>query len=83
MELDPSLIQAVVAFLGVLAAFMAAMYGAITRPLLKRMDNIRGDLAQFKTGMQAELRSIHTELKAQGERLTRIEERRPPPLIHH
>jgi hypothetical protein len=81
MKLDPALIQSVVTFLGILAAFMAAMYGVITRPLLKRMDDIRADLLAFRTETNANFKEIRTELKSHGERLTRVEERLPPPLI--
>jgi hypothetical protein len=100
VKIDPAFIQASAAFLAALAALMGAMYAVITRPLLKRMDDIRADLVQFKievrgeftgirsevrgefTEIRTELREIHTELKNIGERLTRVEERLPPPLVH-
>jgi type II secretory pathway component PulM len=83
MNIEPIWLQAGAAVLGALAAFTAAMYGVITRPLLKRMDDIRADLSQFKAETSAELRGIRDELKTQGERLTRVEERLPPSMIHH
>jgi hypothetical protein len=46
MKIDPAFIQALVA----LAALLAGLYGVVTVPLLRRMDDIRADLVQFKTG---------------------------------
>jgi hypothetical protein len=100
VKIDPAFVQASAAFVAALAALMGAMYAVITRPLLKRMDDIRADLVQFKievrgeftgirsevrgefTEIRTELREIHTELKNIGERLTRVEERLPPPMVH-
>jgi hypothetical protein len=74
MKIDPAFVQALVA----LAALLAGLYGVVTRPLLKRMDDIRADIVLIQT----DLRGIHAELKTLGERLTRVEERLPPPMVH-
>lgn len=86
MKIDAALIQACAAFLAALAAVMGAMYAVITRPLLKRMDDIelqiaimRGNVVKRLDSIDVDLRAIHAELKTQGERLTRVEERLPPP----
>lgn len=67
----PAALQALAAVLASFAALMAGLYAIVTRPLLGRLDRI-----------EAELRDIRTELKAHGERLARVEERLPPPLVH-
>ena len=74
MKIDPAFIQAVVA----LAALLAGLYGVVTVPLLRRMD----DIVKRIDNIETDLRAIHAELKIQGERLTRVEERLPPPMVH-
>jgi hypothetical protein len=48
----------------------------------KRIDDLRSDLGEFRTEVRTELRGIREELVRQGERLARLEERIPPPLVH-
>lgn len=74
MKIEPAFLQALVA----LAALLAGLYGVVTRPLLKRMD----DIVRRIDNIEIDLRAIHAELKTQGERLTRVEERLPPPMVH-
>jgi len=73
MKIDPAFLQALVA----LAALLAGLYGVVTRPLLRRMD----DIAKRIDNIDIDLRGIQAEIKKQGERLVRVEERLPPPLV--
>jgi len=78
VKIEPAFLQALVA----LAALMAGLYGVVTRPLLKRMDDIRADLLQFKTEVRGEFAGMRADLKDVSVRLARVEERLPPPLVH-
>ena len=73
MKIDASFIQALVA----LAAILGGFYAVVTRPLLARMD----DILTHTGNIDARLTSIEGVLREHGERLARVEERLPPPLV--
>jgi hypothetical protein len=73
MKIPPELLPVIQITLPLIVAIFVASWVQN-----KRLDDIIADIREIR----GELRGIREELKKQGERITRIEERLPPPLIH-
>jgi hypothetical protein len=70
-------LQAIAAVIAAYAALLGGLYAIVTRPLLLNMEGIGKRMDR----MDGKLDRIEAELKAHGERLTRVEERLQSPLV--
>jgi len=56
--MNPQTIQSLAALFASMAAFLGGMYLVVTRPLGKRIDDLRADMAELKTGQKSMLEKL-------------------------